>query len=596
MFDRRGFISALGCAALEALGACGIAAGRRRPNIVLFMVDDMGWQDTSLPFLFRGGRSQKTRLNRRYRTPNIEALAKAGMMFTSAYGCPICSPSRCSLLSGMNAARHRVTCWTLRIDQADRLRSSAEGLRSPRWAVNGLQPAGTEPSGVCQPPWRTGADGRFFQPDTKDASGASRYDMHEPFVCAKTFVEILRENGYFTIHCGKAHWGAGGADYGRKADNGPSTPGADPRLLGFDVNIAGCESGGPRNYRGDSHYGNRRGYAPFATPGLDENGYYEKNVFLTDALTDKALEALEEHVRKEPEQPFYLYLSHYAVHAPLSNDRAWDASRSDSENVSEDVRNPDPADGLPWNETERNYANLVKGIDDSLGALVAKLQKLGVERDTMIVFMSDNGGVSVSGRLRQSNEPLRAGKGSCYEGGMREPCIVCWPGRVPASGVVDEPVIIEDFFPTILEAAGIGNFGELAATPAGVFDDGVLRQVVDGESFLPVATGERKTVRRSGEPRALLWHYPHCWGEGFPGREYHFFTAMRRGRWKLVYQHSDESFELYDLEKDIGEAHNLANELPDVVASLRSEMGRLLRERRAQMPYSVSSGKVVPYP
>jgi len=600
MTSRREFIKTFGAGAVwlvaeRCLSGAGAAFGKR-PNIVLFMVDDMGWQDMSLPFLYKNGIPVETRLNRRYRTPNMEAMSREGALFTSAYACPICSPSRCSLLSGMNAARHRVTCWTLGVDQKSRLESASEGLRAPRWAVNGLQPEGTNPTGSCQPPWRTGADGKFLQPEFGSPDGNVPFKMDAPYTNAKSFVNVLHDAGYFTIHCGKAHWGSGDTDYGKPDDMKPATPGADPRAFGFDVNIAGCESGGPLNYRGDSHYGNLGGYARFATPGLDENGYYERNVFLTDALTDEALRTVESHVRECPDQPFYLYLSHYALHSPLSNACAWDASRSDSPDMTADSRNPYPDDGLAWNEIERNYATLVKGMDDSLGAVMAKLRELGIERDTLVVFMADNGGLSIIDRPWQSNEPLRAGKGSCYEGGIREPCIVRWPGRIPEGRVVDEPVIIEDFFPTLLEAAGIADAGRLAETPEGVFEDGPLKQVVDGESFLAVATGERETVRASGEERALLWHYPHCWCEGIPESEYNFYTALRLGKWKLVYQHSDRSFELYDLDADIGERNDLSSAHPDIVARLRKVMGRLLRERRAQMPILESTGLPLPYP
>lgn len=235
-------------------------------------------------------------------------------------------------------------------------------------------------------------------------------------------------------------------------------------------------------------------------------------------------------------------------------------------------------------------------MDDSLGAVRAFLRAHGIERETLVVFMADNGGLSVIDRPWASNEPLRAGKGSCYEGGVREPCIVSWPGHVPAGRVTDEPVIIEDFFPTLLDAAGITGTGPLAETPAGVFADGPLRQVVDGESFLAVATGERETVKPTGEARALLWHYPHCWCEGLSERDYNFYTALRLGKWKLIYQHADGSLELYDLEADPGEQHDLAARHPGIVATLRRVMGRLLRERGAQMPVVEATGKPVAWP
>lgn len=597
MLSRRSFLAALGAGLGGfAVGPVWAKEARRRPNIVLFMVDDMGWQDTSVPFLYRDGKAVKTRLNRRYRTPNMERMAREGMLFTDAYACSVCSPTRCSLMSGMNAARHRVTDWTLGVNQADRLNARGEGLRPPRWSANGLQPMGTQPVGRCQPPWRTDEKGKFYQPAFGASEGAVDYRLTMPYTNVKTFPEVLRAAGYHTIHCGKAHWGSGSCHYNEKDSRAPSTPGADPRAFGFDENIAGSEIGGPANYRGDRKYGNVGGYNQFATPGLDENGYYERNVFQTDALADMAMRSLERHVTERPEQPFYLYFALYAIHAPLNNAKAWDASRSANEDIALDTKNPNPKDGLNWNAMERNYATLIKGMDDALGTLFAKLETLGVAENTMVIFMADNGGLSVSGRLASANAPLRAGKGSCYEGGTREPLIVRWPGRVARGSVCQEPVIIEDFYPTILAAAEVALPETLAETPNGVHADGPLRQVIDGESFLPVLLGERSTVRTDGSDRAFLWHYPNKWGEGPAGKAYNFYSALRLGRWKLIYQHSDRSFELYDLETDLSEERNLAAKRPDLVERLRKEMGRLLRERRAQMPFVQATGEMVPFP
>ena len=151
--------------------------------------------------------------------------------------------------------------------------------------------------------------------------------------------------------------------------------------------------------------------------------------------------------------------------------------------------------------------------------------------------------------------------------------------------------------PRRLHAAGVPPPKALAVTPAGVHDDGPLAQVIDGETFLPVLLGRRDTVRADGADRPLLWHYPNFWGEGIPGPEYHFYSALRLGRWKLIYQHPDQTFELYDLRTDIGERRDLADQRPGLVDKLRREMGRLLRERGAQMPrIGGPAGKPVPFP
>ena len=168
-------------------------------------------------------------------------------------------------------------------------------------------------------------------------------------------------------------------------------------------------------------------------------------------------------------------------------------------------------------------------------------------------------------------------------------------GRVRPRSVCHEPVIIEDFYPTILEAAGVFRVSGLAETPAGVHADGPLRQVIDGESFLPVLLGKRRTVRANGAARPLLWHHPNFWYSATP-RQYNFYSALRLGRWKLIYQHTDRTFELYDLAEDLSEAHNLASQQPERVRELRGIMGRLLRARGAQMPKVKTTGETVPYP
>ena len=617
MVSRRGFLGMLGLGAgalavrpLMGQGtASGASGGGKRPNIVLFMVDDMGWQDTSVPFYYRDGRPVVTRLNKRYghgkgadhanqnerRTPNMERLAAQGMVFSNAYACAVCSPSRCSLMSGMNAARHRVTDWTLGVNRGDRFTSNGEGLYPPRWAANGLQPPGTQATGSCQPPWCQDANGKYYQPAFGSTEGAVAYKMTMPFMNALTFPQVLKDAGYHTIHVGKAHWGSGNGPYNSQTKK-VTSPGADPRAFGFAVNIAGCEIGGPNNYRGDAGYGNLSGGNQFMTPGLDENNYYGRNVFLTDALTDMTLKELQRYHEQQTGKPFYLYMAHYAIHSPLDNPRAWDASRSASEALDGDTMNPNPNDALNWNATERNYGTLIKGMDDSLGKLLDWLEKNGELDNTLFVFMADNGGLAVSGRLTNANAPARAGKGSCYEGGTREPLIAVWPGKIKAGSVSHEPVIIEDFYPTLLAAAGVDvPVQEALATTD--YEGETIKQIIDGESFLPVLLGERATVRADGAARPLLWHYPNKWGEGPNGKAYNFYSALRLGRWKLIYQHSDRTFELYDLEEDISESRNLAAHLPAKVEELRKIMGNLLRDRGAQMPHVGSAnGESVPWP
>lgn len=566
----------------------------KRPNIILFMVDDMGWQDTSVPFWYVDGRPVRTRLNTRYRTPNMEAMAQEGVLFTDAYACAICSPTRCSLMSGMNAARHRVTDWTLDVNDSGRLNTQGNGNKSPFWAANGLQPEGTEANGACLPPWRRDGSGKYYQPT--EASEQVTYKMTVPYTNALTFPKVLQAAGYHTIHCGKAHWGSG--SFNTVSNTGATTPGADPRNFGFDVNIAGCEIGGPNNYRGDCKYGNNgTGWVHFAVPGLDENAYYDRNVFLTDALTDMTLKALTEHLDRDDGRPFYLYMAHYAIHSPWGYGQAWDAERGPGWS--------DPGDGLAWNDTERNYAALIEGMDDSLGVIRAFLKEKGIADNTIVIFMADNGGNdgTANSRMTWANAPLRGGKGSCYEGGIREPMMVVWPGVAKPGTVCHEPVHIDDFYPTILEMAGVPlpAAADLAVTPSVGSGDSERRQVLDGQSIVPLLKGERATVSADGSPRAFLWHYPNQWGEGSGApRYYHYYSVVRQGDWKLIYNHNTaggaETFELYNIAEDISEKTNLASVYPDITDRLRRLLAERLRACGAQMPTRTADGATVPWP
>lgn len=488
------------------------AAPAERPNIILFMVDDMGWQDTSLPFW-----SERTFYNDRYETPNMERLARQGVMFTQAYACSLSSPTRCSLMTGSNAARHRVTNWTLRkgvtTDAAD------DRLAFPEWNCNGItQSEGTDLTYV-----------------------------------GTSFVDLLRADGYHTIHCGKAHWGA------------IDTPGENPHHFGFEVNIAGHAAGGPATYLSERNYGydaDGRPQGLFAIPGLEK--YWQSGTFLTEALTREAIAAMDKAVRYD--RPFYLYMSHYAIHVPIDRDMRY---------YEKYLRK-----GLSAKEAA--YASLIEGMDKSLGDIMDWLERSGQADNTIIIFMSDNGGFSSSTGWRDEplytqNYPLNSGKGSAYEGGIREPMIVSWPG-VTASGTrCDSYVMIEDFFPTILEMAGIERW--------------TVPQTVDGVSFVPLLTGRGDPSRG----RCLYWNFPNKW-DGGDGPGVAPAAAVRRGNWKLIYFYRDGRKELYDIPNDISEKHDLAAERPDVVKSLSKELGRFLRRSGAQRPTFKDSGQPCPWP
>lgn len=486
-------------AALMAAQPESFATGRQ-PNILFFLVDDMGWQETSVPF-----HSEVTELNRRYRTPNMERLAAQGMKFTQAYASAVCSPTRVSALSGMNVARHRVTNWTLRKN------------RSP-----------DNPS-------------KFIQPPDWNLNGACPNAGIERTVRITPLPALLRDAGYRTIHVGKAHFGARG------------TPGENPLNLGFDVNIAGHAAGGPGSYWGEKNFSAAWRTNPpdriWDVPGLD--AYHGQDIYLTEALTQEAIKAVEQAV--EDDKPFYLYMSHYAVHAPWEKDDRFYQKYIDA--------------GLkPF---EATLASMIEGMDKSLGDLMALLDRLGIADDTIVLFMSDNGSPSQCPR----NLPLRGHKLTPYEGGIREPMIVKWPGVVRPASTCGEPVVIEDFFPTILEMAGVEWRGRTV-------------QTVDGVSFVPLLQGKR----RIAADRALIWHFPNNYSGQTP------FSAIRQGPWKLIYHHIDRRLELFNLEEDIGETRDLARENSARVAALATRLGERLRESKALMPTDKATGKPVPFP
>ena len=483
---------------------------KSQPNIILFLVDDMGWQDTSVPFW-----TERTPFNDRYHTPNMERLASEGMKFTQAYSTPVCSPTRVSLMTGMNAIHHRVTNWTLRKDVLKPMEINHEVLSFPMWNVNGITP-----------------------------DGSVDYAVH-----ATPFPAILRDAGYHTIHVGKAHLGAIG------------TRGENPLNLGFDINIAGHAAGAPKSYYGAENFGNLEKFkgTPWPVPGLDE--YHGQEIFLTEALTQKAIQSIDQST--EMDKPFFLYMAYYAVHTPIMADHRFFQKYIDA--------------GL--DSTEAKYASMVEAMDKSLGDILNHLDDKNLAENTVILFTSDNGGLSAvarGGEKHTHNKPLSSGKGSTHEGGIREPMLARWPGVTPAGSVNDNYLIIEDFYPTILEIAGINNYNPI--------------QEIDGISFVD----QLKNPAKKEQDRPLYWHFPNEWGPTGPGIG--AFSSVRKGDWKYIYYHVDQREELFNIKNDIGETENLVTKNPEMRDQLADLLGNHLKSSDAQMPTIKESGKVVPYP
>ena len=484
----------------------------KQPNIILFLVDDMGWQDCSLPFW-----DKPTKLNDTYHTPNMERLAAKGMMLTNAYSNAVCTPTRVSLMTGMNVARHGVTNWTnvnsnTPTDFKDTL------LQPAKWNYNGLTP-----------------------------------ELHystalQHTVVATPLPQILKEAGYYTIHAGKAHFASTGM------------PGASPINMGFDVNIGGSAAGHPGSFLASKNYRQNERDTSWAVRGLEK--YIPEDLYLTEAITREAIQTLDQ---RNSNKPFFLYLSHYAVHVPYEKDIRFYQKYIDA--------------GLT--DTEAKYAALVEGMDKSLGDIINYLEKNGLDKDTYILFTSDNGGLSLkgsrSGEPHTQNLPLKQGKGSLYEGGIRVPMIAAGPQIKPGS-VSKQYIVSEDYFTTILQMAN--------AYPK------TVKQLVDGKSFLPVLQGKQKNI--DGQ-KAIVWHYPNNW-TNVNLKGISWASAIRQGDWKLIYFHKQQVLELYHLSKDIEELHDLSSREVTKTKALANLLTQKLKERNASMPSWLSTGKTIAWP
>lgn len=404
------------------------SSAKEKPlNIILLLVDDLGWTDLSC----YGSNF--------YETPNIDKLASQGLKFTNAYAsCNVCSPSRASILTGKYPARLHVTDW-----------------------IRGYQ----KPYAKLLPPnWNQ------FLP------------LEET-----TIAEVLKKKNYATASIGKWHLG--------------DDPKYYPEHQGFDINIAGNYRGSPPSY-----------FSPYHIPRLKDG---TKGEHLTDRLTSEAMKFIID----KKDSPFFLYLSYYAVHIPLQ------AKEEDVAKFKAKI-NPESKQKNPV------YAAMIKNADENIGRITALVDSLGLAENTMIIFMSDNGGILRSKNPVTSNLPLRSGKGTAYEGGVRIPFIVKWKGKIKENTMSDVPIIHADFSPTI------------AALAKAVFD----KKNIDGMNISPLFFGAKQLQRD-----ALYWHYPHYHSEG--GTPY---TSIRQGDWKLIYYYETGAKELYNLKNDEGEKNNLA--------------------------------------
>ncbi|KPJ91027.1 MAG: hypothetical protein AMS18_09500 [Gemmatimonas sp. SG8_17] len=460
---------------------CSNAGRLDRPNVVLLIIDDLGWADI-------GAYGSEF-----HETPNIDRLAASGALFTQFYAAsPVCSPTRASIMTGKHPARLHLTDWI-----------------------------GGEQKGKLLP-----------------ADYVRELPLEEV-----TIGEAFKGAGYRTAFIGK--WPLGSEPY-------------HPEFQGFDVNIAGHGAGQPGSYF--YPYTNER--LPWSNVPDLETG--EPSEYLTDRLTDEALSFITEN----RDRPFLLIVSHYAVHTPLEAKANIVSDYQEKARQLPDLEAPRfKAEGLAANTKMRQdhpvYAAMVQSTDESVGRIMRKLEELAIDRKTIVVFVSDNGGLStLSGRrtdMPTANLPLRAGKGWLYEGGIRVPLLVAWRGAVEPGTVVTEPAMSTDLYPTLLEMAGLERDPD---------------HQPDGISLVPL-------LEQSGllDRRSLFWHFPHYHGSGnVPS------GAVRYGDYKLVEWFDGSRLELYDLARDIGESRNLITERAEVTRQLSVLLRRWRAEVDAWMP------------
>lgn len=348
-----------------------------------------------------------------------------------------------------------------------------------------------------------------------------------------TIAEALKDNGYATFFAGKWHLGG---------------EGSLPEDHGFDINIGGYESGSPKG-----------GYfPPYNNPRLKDG---EKGENLSARLANETANYITSHTKNDKNKPFFAYLSFYAVHSPIqTSEQRWAhyRNKADSMGIAENGFEIDRS--LPVRQTQDNpiYAGLVAQMDDAIGIVLNRLEQLGLTENTIIVFTSDNGGVSSGDNYSTSNLPFRGGKGRQWEGGIREPFMISYPKVIKAGEINHTPVISTDFYPTLLE---------MASAPA------LPAQHCDGVSLAPLFKGDTLT------PRDLFWHYPHYGNQGGEPS-----SIIRSGNWKLILYHEDNRTELYNLSIDKTECEPLNAQHPQKVTELTTKLNNWLSEVGAKFP------------
>lgn len=444
-------------------------ANVNKPNVLLILVDDLGWTDLGVTG------------SKYYQTPHVNQLANQGVLFTNAYSaCTVCSPSRASILTGKYPATLNCTDWI-------------KGWQYPNAALS-------------VPDWTMYLD-------------SSEH----------TLAEAFKTNGYRTAHIGKWHLGDDSIHW--------------PQHQGFDVNIAGWSKGAPNR---NKKIGSNGYFPPFGNPMLTDS---PTDTYLTERLATEACNYIANNNPRDTGQPFFLNYWFYTVHTPLQAQPEKVKKYKQLRDTTQQQQNP-------------TYAAMVEHMDDAVGRIRQQLKKEGLDKNTLIIFTSDNGGLLGRAKIQVTdNSPLRQGKGHMYEGATRVPLIIYDPRTPNASmRISHSPAISADLYPTLVDLLGL----RIPTTVKTNFDGISLRSNINGHP----STRE-----------ALYWHYPHYHIEGAKP-----YSAVRSGDWKLIRFLEQDRYELYNLAEDLSETNDLAAQEKETTERLKQLLFTWYKKVDAQMP------------
>lgn len=463
----------------------------QQPNIILILADDLGWADL------------KCYGSTFYETPNLDRLASMGIRFNNAYAsCPVCSPTRASILSGKYPIKTGVTDWIVG------RQSTGKGAVHEKL--------------VAQP-------FNYFLPQEEE-----------------TIAELALKNNYKTFIAGKWHLGEEEKDW--------------PETNGFQINKGGFSKGSPAGFKNDTTGGF---FTPYNNPRLTDG---PKGEYLTNRLTNESIAFIEENKTAA----FFLMYSLYAVHNPMQAPAELIKKYQAKKRA---LNLPDSArfrKDEPWMKFEKGwkqrmvqdnavYAAMVENMDENIGRILSKIEELGLSDNTIIVFTSDNGGLSTAEGSPTNNGVLKAGKGWLYEGGIRVPFILKWTGNIKPNQISEMPVSSVDIFPTLYQA---------------ICKKTLVDKAVDGKDIVGLVINEKKNMDRT-----MMWHYPHYSNQGGkPG------AAIIKNGLKLILNYEDKSIELYNLKNDIAERYNIASIEKNVAAKYRRILENWLRDNNAKFP------------